>query len=1272
MMKKYVSRHYFTKKIILFIAVILMIASFPVQVSAAGKNEPPALPYEKTIYKNGSWFTLWDSDQLIFGYDGRYEIDQALFINDKTGANISYIPPLEFRINTDQIISAITLPYIYYPVSEVESGHIEPVYVELEDSRGNMYGPYLMEGMERTIASGSRNDFTDEEIREQEETAAFFGDDNEPRRIGAKPVPYTYTFRPEGELRLPRGKYTLHTSDSENLVRTKNSGLEGPVFIKGYEGSAYDKYKEKLLLWNMKNNPELFESTTVIRELVDGEEVESNTTGEEEYTILGNMELFEYREEQDEGKKEYPIQERAESPPAEFPLYLSLPAPALIDEIVFNTYNDGLGAPPGTVTITGVNDGEDYGTFQASGATLQGTPNGMWIVSPGITLPAGEYRVDVSDESVVASIGDGRPDFYIGATPPPPIDHDFSGTYLINVTTQKTGSIGLGIETGESEDTFSLSSHPITILDKGDHILLIASYDGMTISRKCPAGSRTLDSLNTFLEFSLDLSGTPAKTTISAAVDIFLSKPEKGVATMTIGGNASYARETTEEEGGDFNTYQVAGSGIFAGQDISPAVLPFMGLGMASAGSIPGPDNPGQAAVGVLFPPLATVLIGLLESMFRRKDEVLSHVDLPLETYDFGDGRKYQEGSTYTFDDGGEYIVKNGEFEFVRQLGDGDRYTNPDGDSKVWIGGQPWQASDWQAQDATNREYAQAHAQDWEDARSSPDKYMEEAFAEIARREKEAFDAIQLEIDQRRREHLAQYQERLEREMDYAHMGTGAGRILGDTVINTGDDFVQLGRDIHDLGREALDIGWEVLADPSILTNTFKGSLKDIQDGLTRAIEDLGQAASDLYKYPEILSHTLAGTGRDIVSGAADGLEALGQAASDVYKYPEIIVDTLIGSGKDITGYSNYVKSLDPNLSLGQRIGQSLTGSYKMWSSIKTIGTGVDMLKNKMGISTGGGASTVRKIAGKTSVVKPGDAKAMKAFRKAQMEGKSKVDNYISALKSKDPQRIKKAAMSIQGDNQAIANINGRNNFIKNQFNRTMKQNYNKVDERVIKKLAKEYGVDSNKIKVVSATNPNKSLINVKVGYDRDITFRVGNKDIPAKKLQSIYNEEFRRVTGADPTKLGQQAVDRMHAEAYGRQASDLHKAMTGRAHKISDSAQVGKTISYKGHQSFKKAAEVLDLGRSQREMFDGIRQVSKQWNNQIKSAIEYASKNPGKLGSVKVPYRLNEAMKIMDQIHYGASPVKITQQLRGLGMTPADAATQAGDFFDAIVRLGK
>jgi len=150
---------------------------------------------------------------------------------------------------------------------------------------------------------------------------------------------------------------------------------------------------------------------------------------------------------------------------------------------------------------------------------------------------------------------------------------------------------------------------------------------------------------------------------------------------------------------------------------------------------------------------------------------------------------------------------------------------------------------------------------------------------------------------------------------------------------------------------------------------------------------------------------------------------------------------------------------------------------------------------------------------------------------------------------------------------------------------------------------------------------------------------------------------------------LGQQAVDRLHAEAYGRSPSDLQRALSGQTHRIADSQQVGMTMSYKAHHAFQEASRAVDPGAAQRHMYDGMRQVTKQWNRQITDTVNYLN-SQNMTSPVRVPTRLQEAIKIMDQVNTGVSPAEITQQLRGLGMTPTDVATRAGDFFDAMLRL--
>lgn len=559
---------------------------------------------------------------------------------------------------------------------------------------------------------------------------------------------------------------------------------------------------------------------------------------------------------------------------------------------------------------------------------------------------------------------------------------------------------------------------------------------------------------------------------------------------------------------------------------------------------------------------------------------------------------------------------------------------------------------------------------------------MQQGFDEIARREKEGFDAIQREIDARRREQLERDQTSLEWEAAHARSTAGWGRIISDGLIGTAKDTGEALKNVtidpvvwagETLGTAA----GTLVYDPQRVAETAKQAIEGAWDEMART-------ARDIKNDPLILVKTWATTSMDVYQMAKGVAKTAADTVTDPKKTWEFI--------KREGGMDNYAKSLDPNLPVIQRIGQSIIGTFKLGTVIFTAAKGLEALKsgvsNLSGIAddvlgAGGksvsgaageaGISGAKKAAKLAMVEKPGDAAAIKAFRAAQKEGQDKVDDFIAALKSRDPKRINAAALNVQSDNQAIANINNRSNFVKNQFNKFIKDNYDEVDKRVIERLAGEKGVNPKDIKVVSATNPNKSLKNIKVGDDRDITVRIKGKDVKADELQKIYNEEFKKVTGADAGQLRQTAVDRTSPDAYGSRPGDLKKALSGRGDEIADSEQMGKTISHKAHEAAAKAdkaAEAGDLMQSQREMFDGMRQTTKQWHNQVESAIKNVNKTPGKLGKVTVHPRLEKAINIMDQINEGVSPMEIAQQLRSIDMTPDDVFTQSGEFFDSMLRL--
>ena len=161
---------------------------------------------------------------------------------------------------------------------------------------------------------------------------------------------------------------------------------------------------------------------------------------------------------------------------------------------------------------------------------------------------------------------------------------------------------------------------------------------------------------------------------------------------------------------------------------------------------IPLPENAAQAAAGILIPGL--IAIGL-DFLGRRSGAAVA--EAMGTTYDSGEGWEYREGGSYTFDDGMEYRVVDGEFVPTRELADGERYINPAGDERIWVGGQPWFESDLARQQATNEGYAEDHQRDVEDYWN---KRRQEAAAALKHQE---IKRQQAEMEAERLERIAEH-----------------------------------------------------------------------------------------------------------------------------------------------------------------------------------------------------------------------------------------------------------------------------------------------------------------------------------------------------------------------------------------------------------------------------------------------------------------------------------------------------------------------------------
>jgi len=565
-MKKSLMKKIAATTLIIF---VLLFTVMPTLVFADTKTPPPAKPYEKVLVKIGTWYTEQitcdNSASLVVGYTGKYQIDDSLVKEEMS--------PIGFSIREDIVLKGIYLPYVQQAP--------EAVSIQLQDNKGNIYGPFPTQFVNVN------------NLKEVSNTG------NEGEVSLSQNVNVNYMFMPDNEIVLPSGKYTLTISSPQLQVRTSDTGEGGAFLIKGVNYSANERYKKALQEWEVKNNPEKSK-----------EDAEAKTLGNEEF---GEKDLEKYSEEGQPVSTEKPV--------AKNPAAFSLDGDSLIGEIVLNTYNGGEGATPGIISILDSGN-KVIASYQSSGGMLADVPNGIWIITPNIVLPAGNYFIGIFDPSVITYDELGDPEFIVTIMIPPSVRYDFTGTYSINLNTYKTSTL-MGPVTGQQPSSFSLENFELTILDKDGELELIGQYEGMPFSQGCTIVEETEDTVVAEFAFAADLSKLPYKARIGAQAVVTLTKPKNAPAKINIDGTATYDRGETKDKGADSNTYSLVVTGALKQKDLPPFVMTALGQ-YGNAGNIPGPDSPVQGATGLLFPPLVGVVVHVIQELLKPKDKVPS------------------------------------------------------------------------------------------------------------------------------------------------------------------------------------------------------------------------------------------------------------------------------------------------------------------------------------------------------------------------------------------------------------------------------------------------------------------------------------------------------------------------------------------------------------------------------------------------------------------------------------------------------------------------
>lgn len=404
------------------------------------------------------------------------------------------------------------------------------------------------------------------------------GQIRESKESGSSEIETTYIFTPKGDITLAKGQYSLLVEGSKNLT--------GAFLVKGFHFGAYEKYRQSLLAWELENNL--------------GKAKDAKTD-----QAFGNEELGK------DTKGEYVYGEPEIGDPPVF----ALDAEYQIDEIIISTFNDGKGASPGEISIINAG-GEMVYSGQSYGVSIENIANGAWKIAPAILLPAGNYSIAISQAELLSYDQDGQALFYVKVSLPIQMREDFTGTYKINLDNYKTNTL-MGKVEGKIS-SFSLKDFELTVLDKGRELELIGQYEGMPFSQVCEIIEETPEKILAQFDFAADLTKLPYKAKISASGMVSLVKDAGGLIQIAINGTSIYDRSASAEKGADYNTYDLEAGGIMVQRDLPPFVITALGKAKG-AGNIPGPDNAGQAAAGILFPPLVGLVVNVLQEALKPK-----------------------------------------------------------------------------------------------------------------------------------------------------------------------------------------------------------------------------------------------------------------------------------------------------------------------------------------------------------------------------------------------------------------------------------------------------------------------------------------------------------------------------------------------------------------------------------------------------------------------------------------------------------------------------
>ncbi len=544
---------------------------------------------------------------------------------------------------------------------------------------------------------------------------------------------------------------------------------------------------------------------------------------------------------------------------------------------------------------------------------------------------------------------------------------------------------------------------------------------------------------------------------------------------------------------------------------------------------------------------------------------------------------------------------------------------------------------------------------------------------------------------------------------DYNQMGIDAAIAEAEAFNSTlgfwGNFFEGCGKDMSEIGGAVKEFSETLVVElPTYVWNNKGEALKnsttfvgEVGTAVSSLAGDAANAAGDLFaNNGEVLIATIKMTATDLLT---DPIGSAEKVAKNLY---------------ETSGLKELNECTDPNRSATERAGLYSVGVIKLWGLIDGAGAAADMSKvgaraalSKLSTLSddlikiaGGSKDDLVRMLGKSkeevaqmmnkagAQMSPDDLERLYIHKLNTEAGEATTKRLIDAIDSGDDDLLKKV-LDIQQDKSAMKALNElektRPDIIK-KFNSKLKEVYKSVDDDTVTQLAKRNGWDPKDVEVLKATNKAKTsgTGKIKAGMDRDVTIRYKGKDVKPGDWEDLYRKNLFEKTkhnlpdgineGNIMERLDQTAIDKMDLESYGSNESAFEKIIDGKTHDIANSSQVGDAITHKATKHFDEAVKLKNLNPAQaeKEICEGMRQLTKQWDNQIEGAAQkYVS---GTTKTIAKPsQRLKKAVDIMrEATEKGQSAVQVERALKMMDYTKEQVAREVGEHFDAIIKLGK